>query len=206
MNETTKTGIFAGVAGVLALATWLTMPKATVQDSKGSAGPAPGTSLFKEYDPLTATNLKIVRYNKDLAEISDFEVAKDKATGVWSIPSHSGYPADAEKQMSEAANMFLSLKILDIVTEKRDEHKMFGVVEPDPERVQAGDEGIGTMVRIQDDKGENLVNLVIGSTEKDNASTDSYASLRKMWFTLSISISIHSLPSSPSGSNPICSN
>lgn len=169
MNETTKTGIFAGVAGVLALATWLTMPKATVQDSKGSAGPAPGTSLFKEYDPLTATNLKIVRYNKDLAEISDFEVAKDKATGVWSIPSHSGYPADAEKQMSEAANMFLSLKILDIVTEKRDEHKMFGVVEPDPERVQAGDEGIGTMVRIQDDKGENLVNLVIGSTEKDNA-------------------------------------
>ena len=167
MNENKKTGIFAGVAAVLALGTWLSLPGSSVKSIKQANGSTSG-DLFKEYDPLTASSLRIVKYNQDLAEVSDFEVSKDKVTGVWSIPSRAGYPADADKQMSAAANAFINLKILDVVTERRDEHKMFGVVEPDPEKIQPGDEGIGTLVRILDPKGDALANVVVGSTEKDN--------------------------------------
>ncbi len=167
MNENTKTGIFAVVAGVVALAAWLIAPR-TVDFSKGPNEDVVGKSLFAEYEPLDAATLKIVKYDETMGTVSDFEVARDKTSNVWSIPSRYGYPADAAAQMSSAANTFINLKVLDVVTDLRDQHSMFGVVEPDREKLSVGDSGVGMLVRIQNAKGDNLVNLVIGKTEKDN--------------------------------------
>lgn len=166
MKETTKTAIFAGVAAVLGLGAWLTAPR-TADSGRSPTEGIVGKDLFDKYDPLAASTLKIVKVNEELGKVSDFEVTRDRDSGVWTIPSHFGYPADAAAQMSEAANTFINLKVLQVVSERRDEHALFGVVEPDLEKLQAGDQGVGLLVRLQDEKGDNLVNLLIGKPVKD---------------------------------------
>ena len=166
MNESTKTAIFAGVAAVLGLGAWWTAPR-TADNGRSPTEGIVGKDLFDKYDPLAASTLKIVKVNEELGKVSDFEVTRDRDSGVWTIPSHFGYPADAAAQMSEAANTFINLKVLQVVSERRDEHALFGVVEPDLEKLQAGDQGVGLLVRLQDEKGDNLVNLLVGKPVKD---------------------------------------
>ena len=75
MNESIKTGIFAGVAAVLALIAYAIQPK---RESTGVAADQP---LVQNYeDPGKAASLEIIRYSEDAGEISDFKVAKDKTT------------------------------------------------------------------------------------------------------------------------------
>lgn len=165
MSESKKTGIFAAVAGLLAIVSWFTFPRAG--SDIDSVDNRIGKPLFANYDPSEASSLKIVKFNTEEAKREDFEVTRDKASNLWTIPSRYGYPADATKQMSEAANAFLNVTVLGVATDKRDEHKLFGVLEPDEEKVGVGDEGVGMMVRMKDAKNDDMVYLIVGKTEKD---------------------------------------
>ncbi len=51
---------------------------------------------------------------------------------------------------------------------KRDDQRLYGVVEPDISKLEVGDTGVGTLVEMKDDKGESLMSLVIGKTVKDD--------------------------------------
>ncbi len=161
-----KTGIFAAVALASALGWWVTGPRVSYSDTKGP-GDRIGEELFDKYDPPSASALKIVKYDDGLAKFKTFEVARDKNGGAWSIPSHDGYPADASKQMSDAANLFLGVTAIGVQSQDREDQKLYGVVEPNPETLEIGTEGVGMLVRLQDANGENLVNLIIGKTVKD---------------------------------------
>ena len=165
MNENSKTGVFAIIAACVALVSWVTMPKSNLRST--SVDSQVGKSLYEDYDPDSATSLKIVRFNSDTAKREDFEVARDPVSKAWTIPSRAGYPADAAKQMSEAANAFLNVMVLDIVSDSREKHKKYGVLEPDEEKVSLGDEGVGVLVRMKNEKATDLVHLVIGKQVKD---------------------------------------
>lgn len=159
MNEMTKTGIYIGIAVVLAALAFSTQPKKEEYRPVGAVNKA----LFDDFkDPGEAASLEIVRYLEADGKLDPFKVAKDSATGRWQIPSHSNYPADAENQMRDAATMFLDLKALGIASEVADDHRMFGVLEPDLEKVKAGDEGVGLKVLMQNGEGKDLVKLIIG--------------------------------------------
>jgi Domain of unknown function (DUF4340) len=166
LNENTKTGIFAIVALTSALGWWITGPRVSSGDVKGPQELV-GKPLFEKYEPSSASSLKIVKYDDGLAKFKTFEVGRDKNGGAWSIPSHDGYPADASKQMSDAANLFIGITAIGIQSQDREDQKLYGVVEPNPETLEAGTEGVGMLVRMQDTNGENLVNLIIGKTVKD---------------------------------------
>ncbi len=161
-----KTGIFAAVALASALGWWVTGPRVSYSDTKGP-DQLVGKELFEKYDPPSASALKIVKYDDGLAKFKTFEVARDKNGGAWSIPSHDGYPADASKQMSDAANLFLGVTAIGVQSQNREDQKLYGVVEPNPETLEIGTEGVGMLVRLQDANGENLVNLIIGKTVKE---------------------------------------
>jgi hypothetical protein len=125
--------------------------------------------IFEKFtDPLAAASLKITRYDSDAEKYSEFEVAKDRKTGVWTIPSNENYPADANRQMSEAANLFVGLKALNVASEKRDEQTLFGVVEPDKKKEDSGGEGVGTLVQLRDEKGDILADLIIGKPDSQD--------------------------------------
>jgi len=160
VTEGTKTGSLAAVVGIVALLAWVT--------SAGNRANTPvmglkGKPLFEKFsDPLTAASLKILRYDSPKEDYVDFEVARDRKVGLWTIPSHESYPADAGKQMSEAANLFVGLKVLDIASEKKTEQTLFGVVEPNKQNADKGGEGVGMLVQMKDEKGNMLADVIIG--------------------------------------------
>jgi hypothetical protein len=157
MNESTRTLIFVGVAAVAGLAAW-----ASQRDTKtGVDSVTVNTPLFPDFtDPLAAKSLEIVTFDESTAALKPFKVAQQN--GRWVISSHQDYPADAENQMRDAAASLIDLKRLAVASEIKSDHKDYGVKEPDRSQLKVGDEGVGTLVAVQDAKGNDLMRLVVG--------------------------------------------
>ncbi|MBC8353522.1 MAG: DUF4340 domain-containing protein [Planctomycetes bacterium] len=165
MNEGTKTAVFAGIA-VLVGCVWL-IARPTEKGSNGIGIGDPGRVLFEKLDdPTQAASLEILRYNEELGEIREFKVAKNGKTGLWSIPSHSDYAADAETRIRDVATSLVGLKVLGLVTQDKTEHELFGVKEPDKEETKLGDKGVGLLISFEDQKGKRLASLIIGKPIK----------------------------------------
>lgn len=163
MNEAIKTLFFVAAAVVVTMVAVMTYPK---QESF-RAPDLVGEPLFAEFtDPATASELKIVRFTEGVAKWEEFEVARDKESGLWVIPSSGNYPADAENQMRDAATELVDLRVVDIASERTAEHSMFGVIEPDRQVVQDSQEGVGLLVSIRNDRGRDLARLIIGKPVK----------------------------------------
>ncbi|MDX1929668.1 MAG: DUF4340 domain-containing protein [Pirellulaceae bacterium] len=165
MNEGRTTAIFAGVAAVtLALAFW-SMPEA-INSTSDEAKKMQNMVLFDKFDePSKAASLQIVKYNESLGQLDPFEISKDKG-GMWKIPSHDDYPADAAEQVRDAATPLIGLKSLDVVTIKPDEHAMYGVLNPDDKNLKVGESGVGMLVRVKDSSDKIIADLIIGKEDK----------------------------------------
>ena len=125
-----------------------------------------GSKLFPKFDsPLAAKSLEIISYDEATATISDFKVAQ--VNGVWSIPSHSNYPADAREHMAQAATSLWDLEILGISSTSPGDQELYGVIAPDPTKLRPGMSGVGRRVTLKDDKDNVLADLVIGNEVKD---------------------------------------
>jgi hypothetical protein len=160
MNEGTKTGLFWLVSLlVAAIAIFVSMPRGTDETEMITIN----RPLFEDFtDPLAAADMKIVTFDDTLGQLESFEVAKDRQTGVWSIPSRSGYPADATDQMQKAATALLDLRILDVAAYNAEDHADFGVLEPVLDKLKLGDTGVGRLITIKDQDGGTLASLIIG--------------------------------------------
>ncbi|MFV1963903.1 MAG: DUF4340 domain-containing protein, partial [Pirellulaceae bacterium] len=165
MSDAVKTLIYIGVALVLALLTFVARPRPQTLDVESQAGEL----LFPDFqDPTKVLGLEIVRFDEELGEIHTFEVSKNKTTGLWTIPSHSDYAADAEDRVRDAATFFVGLKILDNATDEKEgatNHKYYGVLKPDKDTLKLGDEGVGFLVDFESEKGGNHA-LIIGENVK----------------------------------------
>lgn len=161
MNEGTKTGLFwLGSLIVAAVAVFVSLPRGVDEQDSLTINKA----LFEEFtDPLTAANLKIVTYNETLGELESFEIAKDRQSGVWNIPSRQGYPADAADQMQKAATTLLDVRILDVASVNAEDHEDFGVLEPVIDKLRVGDTGVGRLVSVKSEDGTTLASLIIGN-------------------------------------------
>ncbi len=161
MTEMTKTATFIGVAFATVVLALITRPRPVGIEPDEQVGQA----LFADFkDPLTAKSLEIVKFDEELGERNVFRVKEEK-NGVWVIPSHQGYPADAKDRVQNAATMFIDLNVVNVVSENKGDHPIFGVLEPEDRGL--GDTGVGSLVRIQDEKDKNVVELIIGKEVKD---------------------------------------
>ncbi len=166
MTENGKTGLFVGTAALLGLLAWVSTPKQI--SNKDEIEQVIGKSLFNFTDPTDVASLKILKYDEELGTTKKFDLTRDSKSGAWVIPSHDSYPADAASQISKVANAFIDLKALTVASKSASDHKAFGVVEPDDTKSQVGETGLGTLVSMENQKGEVLVNLVIGKEVRDN--------------------------------------
>lgn len=166
MTEGKKTIIFAAVAAGVALLAYLTQPK-DIPFSQDELAKQVNKPLFPDFtDPNAAARLEIVQVKEDLGQLTRFEVARDKKTDVWIIPSHNGYPADAEAQMRDVSLLFIDMKILDVVTTEPEQHAYYGVLEPN-EQTASSSSGVGTLVTVESRDGDKLAHLIIGKAYKD---------------------------------------
>ncbi len=163
-KERKKTLIFVLVAGMALLVAWEPWRPAPADTSVPERV---GQKLFPDFtNPLAAKSLEVVTFDEESAAVSDFRVAQQN--GVWSIPSHNNYPADAKEHMAQAATALMDLTVLNMPSKMPGDQKTYGVITPDPEKLKVGMTGVGTRVTVRDGKDKALADLVIGKPVKDS--------------------------------------
>ncbi len=161
MNEMKTTAVFAAIAALSLGGAWIVRPKAIRSESE-ITGDLKGQAIFKELDPDSASSLKIVKFNEELAQLSQLELAKDSATKVWSLPSSDGYAADSAEKVSQAIAPLTELTVLSTVSTDRGAHSMYGVIEPKEDQLDVSTTGVGTLLRVGGPNGDVLASLIIG--------------------------------------------
>ena len=127
--------------------------------------------LFPELsDAAKAASLEIVSYDDELSTLHPFKVMQ--SGGVWVLPAHQNYPADAKEQLAAAATALVDLKMLDVVSRSPGDHETYGVIEPDPEKIKPGMTGVGQLVEIRDASGNKLARLIVGKEDKRRVGGD----------------------------------
>ncbi|MDR0327741.1 MAG: DUF4340 domain-containing protein [Planctomycetaceae bacterium] len=163
MNEIAKTSIFIILAAALVAGAYWSRPKLTDFQPEEMVG----QSLFPQFtDPLAIKSLEIVKFNA-AGERSDFRIAE--VNGIWSIPSHDNYPADAKDQMGRVAEALTDLTVLEVIPPEESGidavafQTQYGVIDPTADNVSFS-EGVGTKITLGGANNETLVNLIIGKT------------------------------------------
>ena len=157
MNELIKTLTFVAAAAVCLLGAWWGGAAPTLSELPDRVD----TILFPEFDdPYKATRMEVISYDESLDVVQNFEVAQQ--AGQWVIPSHGNYPADAEERLKNAATLLIDLKVISVVTDRHEDHALYGVVQPDKNTTQVGEQGVGTLVSFRGDKNSRLAEIVIG--------------------------------------------
>jgi len=167
MSENAKTLIFVGLAVAAGLAGWVTRPTPIKVAPAEAAGMV---ELFPNLkDPRKVKALEIVEFDEQTAQQRVFEVKQVK--GIWSIPSHRNYPADANRQMADAAAAVLDLKRLGTAVPSssgrytREDHERYGVLDPGAEDLEVGMTGVGKRVTLKDAQGKELAKFIIGKSD-----------------------------------------
>ncbi|MBL8898322.1 MAG: DUF4340 domain-containing protein [Planctomycetes bacterium] len=159
-NPWTRTGIFLGSAvGLVALAL-VTRPGAREPEFFREEG-----SLFFPgfTEPGQAAKLEVTALDKTGTIIKPFAV--EKKDGRWTIPSHYGYPADAEERMGKAAGLFIGLAKKGVRSDNASDHARFGVVDPSDESLDST--GRGQKVIFRDTAGNELAALILGNKVRE---------------------------------------
>lgn len=161
MNEMKTTAVFAAIAALSLGGAWIVRPKAIRSESE-ITGDLKGQAIFKELDPDKASTFRIVKFNEELAQLSQLELAKDTKSEVWSLPSSDAYPADSAEKVSQAIAPLTELTVLSTVSTDRGAHSMYGVIEPKEDQLDVSTTGVGTLLRVGGPNGDVLASLIIG--------------------------------------------
>lgn len=156
MNEVVKTGICAGAAVVLTLLALSVGPKAQRLELFSDQGEL----FFPSFtDPAMVAELEVIEFRESQGAAYPFVVKRDDK-GRWTIPSHSGYPADAKDRMGKAAALAIGLRKEAVVGDEKGNHALYGLLDPlDP---SAETKGRGTRVTMKDSAGNKLADLIVG--------------------------------------------
>jgi hypothetical protein len=160
MSESQKTLSFVGAALVVVVVAFATKPASFYN----RPGDEIGKPFFPNFtDPSKASSIEIVEYDDVTGEPKPFKVAQ--SGGLWSIPSHSNYPADAAQQLGEAAASLVDVKMQERISDRAEDQALYGVVDPNSKDLSRGSTGIGKRVTLADDKGNTLFQLIIGKAD-----------------------------------------
>ena len=161
-NAKTITFVCVGMAAVVLAA--LTRPSSADLDVKSLVGEVL-TKKFQSPDQAKRLAHRPRRRRHGHAA-TRFEVAEKN--GLWTMPSKDGYPADATKQMAEAATALMDRKILEVASENAGDHEQYGVDRSASPSSEAGQKGVGTRVTISDAQDKPLVDMIVGKEVKDS--------------------------------------
>ena len=157
MNEASKTVTFIITAAVLGVAAsssyWMTQPADIVGFEKV------GQEFFPEFqDATTARSLQVTAYDFDTDGLREFSV--ERVDGLWRIPSHHNYPAEAADRLARTATSLIGLERESIVARRITRHEEYGVV--DPADTEADPDTAGQRITLRNEAGDILADYIIG--------------------------------------------
>lgn len=160
MNENKRTLVYAGVAVVLAVLAIVVAPRRLTSDAFLDQG----DQFYPDFtDPNAARTLEVVEFDEETGTAVPFKVTfKD---GLWRIPSHYDYPADAEEHLAQAAAGLIGLEKDDYRGNTASALESFGLVDPTDQT--AGLSGRGTRITIKGQGDVVLADFILGKEVED---------------------------------------
>ena len=156
--ELARTAIFAATAlGLLVLAVMVSFATAPSEPADFDDVGEPFYPSFA--DAAAASGIRMAAWNPDLSATQVFEVKKEGDT--WVIPTHSGYPVEAEEQLADAATALIGVTRGVLSPGGEQDFANFGLVDP-LDTSYLKEEGRGQRVTLTDETGEPLVDLIVG--------------------------------------------
>jgi len=134
-----------------------------------------GEEFYPEFtDPTLASGLEVHVFDKEEVLPRDFIVTR-LPNGRWTIPSHHGYPADAEDQLGKTAASVIGIKRGAMVTRWPADHAQYGVVNPRQDSLKVDEvEGVGKRLILKGEGDEVLVDYIIGDSAGTEQSNEYY--------------------------------
>ena len=86
--------------------------------------------------------------------------------GVWKIPSHHDYPADAEDELAETAASLVGVVRGALESRRKSDHERFGVIDPLDES-NTNLKGRGQRLTLSKEGGAPLVDFIVGKQVPD---------------------------------------
>jgi len=167
MNESSKTVAFVVTAAILGLAAgwsqWMTKPKEVTGFEKV------GEEFFPEFqDGTLAASLMVTAYDAENDGLREFSVMKKD--GLWRIPSHHDYPAEAAERLASTATSLIGVQRESIVERRANKHAEYGVVDPADEAADA--DSAGKRITLRDEAGDIIADYIIGKPAGNAADKD----------------------------------
>jgi hypothetical protein len=156
MSETRKTLIIGGAGLLLLVVAFATAPRPSTPDDFSDRG----ETFFPDFtDPNAATTLEVVDFSEETAAARPFKVTFQD--GLWTIPSHFGYPADGKDRLAKTAAGLIGLRKDDFRSSNLADQEACGVVDPLDDKASTL-KGRGKRVTIKDKNGQVLADLIFG--------------------------------------------
>ena len=157
MNEITRTLYFVLAAAVIAAIAVVVDPSRSTPDLFDDVGEV----FFEEFtDPQAPRIIEVIDYDEATATATPLKV--EFRDNKWVIPSHHGYPADAEERLATTAAALIELRKDRIVSNLAQEHSDYAVVDPLDDQA-ASLAGRGKRVRLLDSEGNALADFIVGT-------------------------------------------
>ncbi len=128
------------------------------------------------YENFKATNqaksLVVTSIDPDAVVEQRFEIKQ--IDGLWQIPSHEGYPAEAAERLAKTAASLIGLTRDSLVGRRTSDYEKFGVVDPRNDDL-VDIESVGQSITLHDANEDVLVDLIIGDRadeDPDNQFSD----------------------------------
>ncbi len=158
MNETTKTAAFVGSAVAMLLAAVFTSYANQPKPSDDFA--TIGQPFYADFEETTqAKSLVVTSIDPDAIKKQKFEIKQ--IDGLWQIPSHDGYPAEAAERLARTSASLVGLTRDSLVGRRTSDYEKFGVVDPRNDDI-VDIESVGQSVTLRDANDDVLVDLIIG--------------------------------------------
>ncbi len=163
MNESAKTIAFVSVAvlmvGIAVASHFLNRPK-TQQDFE-----LVGQPFYEDFvSSDQAKALEVAAVDAESLALQKFSV--ENTDGLWRIPSHHNYPAEAAVRLAETATSVMGIERETLAGRLASDHEKLGVVDPLSEEIE-DPEAVGKRVTLKDGEGEVLVDYIIGKEAGD---------------------------------------
>lgn len=168
MSQMTRTVAFVVIAGaslgIAALAHHASRPKPAAGFEKV------GREFYPEFKfPNQATGLRVVAYNDKTATADEFKI--EFQDGLWRIPSHFNYPADAKDQLAKTAASVIGIKRGRLQSRRKADQKRYGVIDPLDE-TNPSLKGRGQRITLTAKDGSILCDYIVG--KKVEGRNDAY--------------------------------
>jgi Domain of unknown function (DUF4340) len=117
-----------------------------------------------EINPENVTSLRVVTWDDSASAAKVFEVSR--VNGLWTIPSHSNYPADGGTRVGTTSGNVRNIVRSRWITNNTNAYEEYGVVDPLNEDTKL--KGRGRRVVLKDSTGGVVLDVIIGKAVPDS--------------------------------------